>query len=168
MASILFHMFLGTLKQEKVYKGIDCRAEWINVVLLAYESSLASHPWSLELSFSTRKWKLATLLPLSLKFNPKYLLGFRSRLTFKIEVRFSWSTLGVFGEQKRSDLAKLMFLPEIEQYQWSTPWILSRDLIFFLKKMSESFANNKCVKVQILNTIKTLKDFTKKEDFVSK
>ena len=66
---------LRTRKQEKVYKGKEWSTEFMRVARPACESSLAFHPWSSYLSFSTRKLKSATLLPLNLKLRPRYLEG---------------------------------------------------------------------------------------------
>ena len=75
IASIWLQILAGTRKQEKVYKGKEWSTEFIRVAWPACESSLAFHPWSLDLSFSTRKLKSATLLPLNLKLRPRYLEG---------------------------------------------------------------------------------------------
>ena len=56
-------MASGTLKQEKVYKGSDCKTDEMSVDLPAWDSNFAFHPWSLEVILSTKKWKLATLYP---------------------------------------------------------------------------------------------------------
>ena len=51
--------------------------------------------------------KVSNFLTLNLKFNPKYLLGLDTRLTFRAEARCCCSTLGIFEEQNKSELATL-------------------------------------------------------------
>ena len=92
-------MASGTLKQEKVYKGSDCKTDEMSVDLPAWDSNFAFHPWSLEVSLSTKKWKSATLFPLYLKSRPRYLLGVLTRLTCKDKAREVWSSLVILGEQ---------------------------------------------------------------------
>ena len=52
----------------------------------------------------------------------------------------------MFGEQKRSDLAKFIFWLEIEQYQFKMDWVLRREFLSFLKKIRESLAKKRSVK----------------------
>ena len=69
--SILLQIDLGTLKQEKVYKGRDWRTEEMRVVLPTCERSLAFQPCSLELSLSIRKLKINNTIPSQLKIDTK-------------------------------------------------------------------------------------------------
>ena len=81
--------------------------EEMRVVLPSWDNKLAFHPRSLECSLSTKNWKSIILLPLNMKFMPKYLLGVYTKFTCKDAAKASWSSLEMFGEQKRSDLARL-------------------------------------------------------------
>ena len=96
-----------TKKNKKVYKGRVWRIEAIKVVLPTWERRFAFHPCSLDWSLSTRNWKFVTLLPLSLKFKPRYLLGFCTKFTLSCLARHSCSSLDMFREQKRSDFLKV-------------------------------------------------------------
>ena len=144
--SILLQIDLGTLKQEKEYKGGDWRIEEMRVVLPACERSLAFQPYNLELSLSIRNWKSAIRFPLNLKLIPRYLLGCWTRFTFKLLAMDIWHSLAMFREQKRSDLAKFIFWPEIKQYQFRMDWILPREFPSFLKNRRESSAKKRWVK----------------------
>lgn len=114
IASNLSQTVSGILRQEKVNKGMAWRTDEIKVVMSAWERSLAFHRWSLFCTLSMMFWKSTTLLPLSLKLMPKYLLGFWTRFTWREDARDSWISRGIFGEQNRSALLKLMLWPEIE------------------------------------------------------
>ena len=144
--SIFLQIVSGTLKQENVYKGRVWRIEAIRVVLPAWERRFAFHPYSLDWSLSTRNWKYATLLPLSLKFRPRYLLGFCTKFTLSCLARHSCSSLDMFREQKRSDFSKLMLWPERWQYQSRIPFKFVKDWLSFLKKNKKSSANSRWVK----------------------
>ena len=139
-------MVSGTWNQAKLYRGRDWRTEVIKVVLPAWESNLAFQLWSLAWSLSTRNWKSMHLLPLSLKCIPRYLVGFWTRLTWRVWVRLSWSSIGILGEQYKSNFARFIFWPEMEQYQSRISCKFLIVLLSFLKKRSESSAKKRWVK----------------------
>ena len=134
------------LKTREVYNGRDWRTEEMRIVLPACERSLAFQPCSLELSLSIKNWKSVIQFPFNLKLIPRYLLGCWTRFTFKLLAMDTWHSLAMFGEQKRSYLAKNIFWPEIRQYQFRMDWILPREFLSFLKKRRESSAKKRWVK----------------------
>ena len=145
--SILLVIVSGTLKQQKVYKGMSWRIEEMRVVLPACETKLAFQPWSLAWILSSKTWKSATLLLLSLNFIPKYLLGCCTRLIWSDWTKATFSTSAMLGEQKRSDLERFMHCPERLQFQETIFWMFGTMYLSFWKNKRESSANRRCVKV---------------------
>ena len=129
---ILLQTCFGTLKHEKEYNGRDWRTEAIKVVLPAWDKSFIFQPWNFAFSLLIRNWKSTTLLPLNLNWTPRYLLGCWTRLTWRDLARPTCSSIGMFGEQNRSDLVKLIDWPEMEQYHFRMSWRFWTKILSFL------------------------------------
>ena len=119
----------------------------MTVVLPAWDKILAFQPWSLACILFTKSWKSITLFPFNLNSVPKYLLGLRTKLTFRLLAKDCWMLGGILGVQNRSDFAKLMHWPDKEQYHMIIFFNLDKDCLSFSKKKIESSANKRCIKV---------------------
>ena len=127
----LFFLFLGswphqkalTMESSLLHMGMEFRTELIRVSLLAWERSLAFHPWSLVVTLWMRSWKSLFLLPLSLKLIPRYFPGCLTSLTLnELAKLFFWGEV-MFGEQYSSDFSRLVLYPESWQYQARVDWM---------------------------------------------
>jgi len=125
---------------------MDWRVDLIRVVLPAWDRSFAFHPYNLECILSTKNWKSAILLPLNMKFKPRYLLGLWTRLTPRSWAKVPFTSSSMLGEQYRSELERLMLWPDKEQYQLRISWIWIKDWLSCWKKSNASSTKNRCVK----------------------
>ena len=108
------------------------------------ESNLDFQLCNLAETLSMRSWKSSTLLPLCLKVTPRYLEGWGTSFTPSTCDKAAIWWLVILGEQKSSDLSRLMLWLDRLQYHAIVFWIAVADLLSFLKKKKESSANNRC------------------------
>ena len=83
------------------------------------------------------------MIPSQLKIDTKVFAGVLDKVHIQTSSYGFLTFLGHVWGAERSDLAKFIFWPEIDRYQFRMDWILPREFLSFLKKRRESSAKKR-------------------------